>query len=383
MKICYVNPMSYRNSALYDFNLLSNIPGDHTIDFFGNSQYDADPIPNVRFRSVFKYSNCKSSIMKAASYSLSILKLIVACKKNKPDVIHIQWIKFPFIDTLLLRFAKSRHIRVIYTAHNVLPHDDEQRRQFNTYKKYYDKLSDIIVHTQATKQELITDFGVEESKIHVIPHGLIEIKNDETKVNEIISELKESIQGKIIFSSLGFQLKYKGIHLISKLWAEEPSIRNNENIHLIIAGKKDAAVTYTEIENLPNVTIIDRYIDDNEYVAFSRITDVMLMPYLKISQSGVLIAAINEHVPILVSHVGGLPDPLAVANVGWDIGEPNYSNLRKTILQIISSPESIRQIKKDEESWLLLSRFYSWEAIGKKTEMLYSNNTQLFNSIKK
>jgi len=370
-KLFYINPMSYRNSALYDYNLLSNLEEGFRVTFFGNAQYDAGAIPTVTFKPLFSYSLYKSTVGKALSYGWSLVRLAAHCLCVKPDVVHIQWIKFPVLDTLLLRLLRLRGIRVVYTAHNVLPHADNGHRQQQRYGRYYRLVSDIIVHSATTKQELVGMFGIEADKIKVIPHGLIKVKHNPERVAQLEADLRRRYPNRLIFSSLGFQKHYKGVSLLTKLWSEEPMIARNDGVHLIIAGKQDGSVDTSSLEGRRNVTVIDRYIDDDEYMALSNVTDVMLMPYLRISQSGVLIAAINEHIPILVSNVGGLPDALAIADVGWNMGEPTYENLRQTLLDIIAHPEAIEAIRHDDEAWRKLEEAYSWEEIGKITSKLY------------
>ena len=369
--VFYINPMSYRNSALYDYNLLSSLPEDLNITFFGNSQYDADTIPLVTFRPLFHYQLRKTKVGKALSYAWSLARVAASCLRHKPRIVHIQWTKFPWLDTLFLKAITRRHIRVVYTAHNVLPHADLGQKQKDTYRRYYQLLTHIIVHATATKQELVTQFDIDAHKVSVVPHGLIKIDHNPETVASLAKEWRDKLHGKIVFSTLGFQKSYKGVHLLTRLWSEEPLIKNNPDIHLIIAGKQFAPVDTTPLEGQEGVTIINRYIDDNEYMALSAITDVMLMPYLAISQSGVLISAINEHIPILVSDVGGLTDPLAIAPIGWNIGAPTCDNLRKAILDIVSHPDTINAIKHNDEAWQRLADAYSWKQIGKTTSTIY------------
>ena len=372
MTLYYINPMSYLNSALYDYNLLSNLSDDIKVTFFGNVQYDAGAIPTAVFKPSFDYQQRKGTVGKALSYACSLLRVMAKCLWQKPDVVHIQWIKFPSLDTFFLRMLRLRDIRVVYTAHNVLPHADIQRKQQKAFVRYYHLLSAIIVHSDTTRKELTAQFGIADEKISVIPHGLIKISYDPGKVAHWAGRLREQHHGKIIFTTLGQQKYYKGVHLLTQLWSEDPAISHNDRIHLIIAGRQYAGVDTTPLTGNKNVTILNRYIDDDEYIALSRATDVMLMPYLRISQSGVLISAINEHVPILVSNVGGLPEPLTIAPIGWNMGEPTSENLRKAILDIASHPEAIEAIKRDDAAWQRLADAYSWKQIGEKTTKLYS-----------
>ena len=149
-------------------------------------------------------------------------------------------------------------------------------------------------------------------------------------------------------------------------------LRSSSSIKLIIAGKaKD--IDYSPLRDIDNVIIIDRYLCNEEYLAILRISDITLLPYREISQSGSLLTAISERKPIIVSHVGGLFQPLEIANIGWDIGEPTIENLEKKLIELIDNPEIIAKTTECNEPWDNIYKYYSWNKIGRQTINEYMN----------
>lgn len=73
-----------------------------------------------------------------------------------------------------------------------------------------------------------------------------------------------------------------------------------------------------------------------------RLSNVISLPYSKISQSGVLFSAIENDIPMIVSDVGGLSEPLSIGNIGWILDEPTANNLYKEIHSIEQKPKIIK-----------------------------------------
>ena len=370
MKILFIDPQSSSNLAQYDYLLLKGIK--HKIIYCCNISYDADQLEFVDYRFVFKYNRYRNNICRGYSYIISLLKVFRIIVKESPDVIHIQWIKLWLFDFLFLSIIKSIfNLKVVYTAHNVLPHDSESR-YMSKMKRYYHKVDSIITHTQVSKRELIELFSLHEGKINVMPHGLFQFGGDKRKLAEtkssIISEL--NLENKLVFSVLGFQNKYKGIDLVKKVWKYLSKFDYFQNIQLIIIGKNDK-IDFSDILRYKNVFIREDFVSSVDFQAYLEISNVLLLPYIKISQSGVLLSAIGSEIPFVVSDAGGLSEPLSIADVGWCIGKANFDNLLNCVVQIITTPSDIEKKKNNIQGWEKLQKYYSWDSISKKTVDVY------------
>ena len=371
MKLLFINPSSVDNLAEYDFELLSNLDSNIDVMYLCNieNQYILDLKSNVKAIPIFNYSKYLSNFMRGISYCFSILNLLKILITFKPDIIHTQWPKIIKLDLQIIKFINFLKVPVVHTAHNILPHDDLKGKKFHTYQKYYKRLSGIIVHTEKSKEELVTKFKIGQQFICVNKHGFLKSKFNVAKRDKIINSLKENLRGKIIFSSLGFQSYYKGIDFIIDYW--HSTGKDKSNIQLIIAG----VCRYqriAELSNYPNVIIMDKLLSNEELSALMKFTDVLLLPYLKISQSGILMSAIYDKTPFLVSDVGGLTEPLKTAAVGWNIGNPTLENFKMIMNQIIENPKQIEIIKNDNYAWYRLQDEYKWEIIAKRMLDFYN-----------
>jgi glycosyltransferase involved in cell wall biosynthesis len=163
---------------------------------------------------------------------------------------------------------------------------------------------------------------------------------------------------------------YKGIDILLDAWTKNAEITNNDSIHLIIAGSGAVPIDRNCLGK--NVTIINRFITNKEYIEIINLTDIGILPYRKISQSGVLLTLLANHRPVIVSNHGGLVEPFSIGNVGWIITELSAEYLSDIIVNIANNPESFIKIKNDNNLWDKIDKYYSWERIGKLTSEFYS-----------
>uniref|UniRef100_UPI00402972AC glycosyltransferase n=1 Tax=Prevotella sp. TaxID=59823 RepID=UPI00402972AC len=369
--IFYINPQSMSNLAEYDYFVTFGIK--YRIIYLCSKFYDYHVNPKLKYIPVFKYNHKKSKLSKAISYIISLLHIALLIMIYRPNLVHIQWFKLPTLDyKYWMCIKKIFHIKIIHTAHNILPHNTGKTYQY-IYGKIYKKLSDkIIVHTANTKLEICNLFQIEDNKVAVIKHGLLCFKYDEGIYKKLCQEsnLSKKIENKIVFTSLGEQSMYKGSDLILDVWLKTPELNQSNKCFLVIAGKF-YKIDESEIKKCKNVYIKNERISNEEYIYWVKHSSAYLLPYKTISQSGALLTMLSAHLPVIASNVGGISEPMTIADIGWNIGKANFLNLQKTLLHILHTPEEILRKKKNDSGWNKIEKFYDWNEISKQTEMLY------------
>lgn len=371
--IAYIDPQSYRNLSIYDYNLMVNM--DKEIHYFCSKYYDYLDLPhNIRKHNVFKYNKINNVVLKAFSYIFSYIIFSFWAIRKKPDIIHVQWFRIEKFDYIMLKIIKKiTKTKIVFTAHNILPHNSADK-YLGVYKKIYYFVDAIIVHTSDTKKKIVEIFKVSDSKIFVIQHGLLKLNVDEREYERMKTEYekKYNLEGKIVFTSLGEQSMYKGVDVIADVWNSTPQLSNNTKCTLLIVGKcKNIQLDY--LKNIGNVVVDSRRIPDEEFLFLLRHTDVYLLTYRTISQSGAMLTALSEKVPILVTDEGGLAEPLKIAKVGWCIDELTTDKLRQKMLEIIEKPEDIEILKTNQNEWNKIFKVYDWKNITKQTTKLYNS----------
>lgn len=369
--VFYIDPESYANLSAYDYNLLSNVNCD--VMYFCSTLYDHTPMKeHVRSVPVFSYNKKKSNLRKGLSYIWSYIIIFLYILRYKPGVIHIQWLRLQTFDYIFYSLVSCLFkVRLVLTAHNVLPLRTGTR-YVRLYRRIYRLMDRIITHSENSRKELVGLFSLPEEKVFVVPHGLLKLNVNQEALEKEKETIRSTypIEDKIVLSSLGFQTTYKGIDTLVKVWAETPELNQNPSCQLVIAGKF-VDVDTSPIASFENVILQNRRISNEELYYLLKHTDVYLLPYREISQSGAMLTAITESVPVLVTDIGGLAEPLSIAKIGWSIPQLDETALRDLLIHLTSNPEEIASVKDDKQGWQKVKDYYAWEGIGTKTVHIY------------
>ena len=119
----YVNPMGYKNLGQYDASSLSNVKKN--VHYFTSIKFDNQNL-NLPTYKIYSYTD-KNGVKKILSYFYSQLILLKKIIQIRPKAIHFQWLKVPQFDYLLILLLKLFGTKIVFTAHNILPHDSENK----------------------------------------------------------------------------------------------------------------------------------------------------------------------------------------------------------------------------------------------------------------
>ena len=370
-QIFYINPQSMRNLSIYDYGVLSEIKSQVT--YICSKYYDYLPMSdNITFKMFFSYNLYKNPLAKVVSYILSYFRVFILIVEKRPALIHIQWSRLHIFDLIFYSMVKLLfNIHLVYTAHNLLPLNNGMRYKW-IFFKFYNLFDTIIVHSEKTKLEMLNLFHINGGKVFVNHHGIIKMECDKEKYESTKKyfDTKYDLHDKIVFSSLGEQSRYKAIDLLVDVWSSTPELYNNNKIKLVIVGKQNG-IDLGILDGISNVIVDNRKIPNEEFIYLLRHTDVYLLPYRTISQSGALFTALAEHVPVLVSDQGGLSEPLSIAPIGWKIKSNDYEDLQKQLVHLSQNYEKIQNVKNDVTSWNKVCHQYDWRTISLRMANIY------------
>jgi glycosyltransferase involved in cell wall biosynthesis len=293
-----------------------------------------------------------------------MLILLFYVIRDKPSAIHIQWLKVPLFDAFIL-FALSyiSSAKLIYTAHNILPHNSGEKFKFN-YQKIYNLVDQIIVHASRTREELCLKFpSVKKENVSVIPHGVL---FSNKKYSVIESEFYR-------YLFIGEISEYKGIIQLIKSWKNvnlDP--RFSKKSILIIRGRCNELLSKqisALLVDVHNIDFCPGELSDDDFDNFVYNSEVIVLPYVVGSQSGVLSKAISYSKMVIVSKVGGLDEPLDIAKIGWSFSWGDQFSLNDKLSDSFVFLENNYYF--EENNWSKIKDVYAWNRIGLLTSELY------------
>jgi D-inositol-3-phosphate glycosyltransferase len=373
----------------YQLGLLSGLAQQPLLlDVIGDDSLRSAPVlsqPRITFRQLRSALDSKSpKWVRLAQVISYYIKLICYAITTDSRLFHIQWpYKFVVFDRTLLNIIfKALGKKLVFTAHNV----DQQARdggsswtQRASLKFMYRVVDHIIVHTSRMKKELATGFGVAESKISVIPHGINTAVTETTLTKEEARAALQLKDGERVILFFGLIDRYKGLEYLvdalARLKKEQGAFR------LVVAGRiKDCEDYWADIcaqitrNGLQNdiVTNLTRIPDERVEVYF-KAADVLVMPYRSIFQSGVLFLAYRFGLPVIATDVGSLREDVIEGRTGFICRPQDPEDLAKTIAAYFESDmfkelEARRPAIRD----YALDK-YSWSKIGSMTYRVYED----------
>ena len=319
-----------------------------------------------------KFNTSKSKIKKTVRFievCLNYVFLLLYCTIKKPDILHIQWlilIEVCCAEKIILGVLKflSPKTKVYLTIHNIYPHDlsiSKRKSYRDKFLKISSNVDGFLVHLNSAKEEAINSLHLPKEKIFVAYHGIY-IRNSNS-----VSSRTSTDKFKIIM--YGIQNRYKGTDILLEAIKLLPPIYFDK-IMLHIVGKTDPSIFKQYQDMIDNVHIKweNSYVS-NEFLDESiNNSDLIVLPYRKISQSGVLLLALSCNKPILTSNLPSFIETLDGYKKEWFFETESAGSLCEKIIQYIDGAIEIEEQLSIVNSLVVK---YSWDNTAKATLTAY------------
>ncbi len=299
------------------------------------------------------------------------LSWVIEGLQTDAALLHAQWWSLPLapVYACICLFFKLRGKPVVFTVHNVMAH--EGTKSYTLISRLLFKLGDhFIVHTEANRQTMVSQYGVPPGRISIIPHGSLDFQvRGAAERDAIRGELGFSADHKVVLF-FGAIRPYKGLE--TAITAFAAAAKAVPEARLLIAGKPwEPWTAYrSQIEALMLaervVTHLD-YIPANEVHRYFGAADLVVLPYRNFdSQSGVGSTAVAFRKPMIVSDVGGLPELVRDPRCVVAPGDPEA--LSRAMISCLEDPLLLESLAQQTET---VAGEIGWAAIAERTCALY------------
>lgn len=216
--------------------------------------------------------------------------------------------------------------RVVWTVHNLLPHD----APFEAVDAWLagevaSRSTAIHVMAANTARLVAPYYNLPEERVFIVPHPSYgRAYPDSISRLDARHELRID-PDELVAALVGAIRPYKGLEDLLDAWAVfEPGSPRR----LLIAGMpgKDPSVApLLERAALdPNILLDARRLDPDELQLYLRAADVAVLPYRRSLNSGALLLALTFGLPVIVPGGGGLEDSVDPAYARtFEVGGPN------------------------------------------------------------
>jgi len=287
---------------------------------------------------------------------------------NKFDIIHIQIGDIWFS---LWRWLFKR-VPIVFTVHDPYQHIG-LREGASKYLDLAQKIainqsSRFIVHGVKMKRLLVERYNLIPGNIKIIPHGEFSFYKKIRCKPMQINKKEEGIKRILFF---GLIRKNKGLDYLIK--AEPIISQNYKNFKIIIAGRFEDKFDYYNnlIQNKDKFEIIDRYIPNNQVADLFEMSDIVVLPYLTATQSGVLCLAFSFGKAVIATDTGSISELLEHGKSGLLVPPGDTKSLASAIIELLLDEKKClflgENAKKISEEKL------NWNDIALRTVQLYKS----------
>jgi beta-1,4-mannosyltransferase len=275
-------------------------------------------------------------------------------KLQVPDVFHVHWperyaltpgwrwrkcVDFVLF-RLYLHFIRACGGKVVWTAHNAFAHDKPRTRlNIHLWNSFLASVDGVIYLSRESKRQMEACYPVlAEKESTVIQHGhYVDWIAEASAAAPRDLPSRESLgipPHASVILAFGLIRPYKGIDLL----IEEFMRLGRSDVHLVVAGYVSRDQLKQRIEELSgcasNIHCILRRVDDDELIRLLELSDIVVLPYRQITNSGSALLALSATRPILGPRMGSLPEVQQLVGADWVRlydGEFSYSHLAEAI----------------------------------------------------
>jgi len=300
------------------------------------------------------------------------MRLCKRVRRTQADIVHLCNINH-MTHALWGPALRRTGAKVVATVHDVrrATRIINARYENRQLCRFYNRADALFIHGSAQISELTTFAGVDESRIHVVPHGPYDY--GEPRQKKATLRRKYGIpDGKQVALFFGNIRDEKNLDLLLRAM-----VSHRSSLHLVVAGRggggKHKAVAFYrklagELGITDGVSFFDAYIPDDEVPDLLTVCDWMAIPYSQTftSQSGVLNVAMQYRRPVLLSAAPTLAETIAQCDIGVSVTPDDVAALEQGVGQIQKRVDENYQHEFDEYS----NRF-GWAENAKQTLAVY------------
>lgn len=376
IKAAIIDPLGAHGGS-HHFYLFGQLDGlrnnEVNVSLYTNNKTKNPNIEGVKFHSFYNdLFSSKFRFVSGFRWVSGSLKSIIHARFSGVSLFHFHIFYTNILVLFNLLLVKLFKGKVVLTIHDVTSFADRNRSSFIANLIY--KLADaVLTHNKFSKEELIKLTSISKNDIHIVAHGnytqFINIRMDKTQ-----SRTKLDLpQNKTILLFFGMIKKVKGLEVLLK--SMRKIMDKNPDVVLLIAGKpwENNFSIYQKIideDNLSeNVILHTKFIDYEDVEHYYCSSDLVILPYKKIYQSGVLMMTLSYARPALVSDLPPLKEVITDNKNGFLFSSEDDEDLTDKILKIISDKDNLEKVRlKGTE---IVNTKYGWNEIGRLTKKAY------------
>jgi glycosyltransferase involved in cell wall biosynthesis len=297
------------------------------------------------------------------------------------DIIHVHWPDLTISGRNLPRVAarsmwllgrlaigKLNGAKIIWTVHNLVPHDHSNRYLSRIYWKLFFDLLDgaIFLTARAREQARSVLPALHEKPVAIIPHGHYRPVMAATTYQHgkrLSREKHQLPQDQFIYLYFGRLRDYKNVEQL----VQEFLALNEPDALLLIAGfcgaNEERRQWLLEVAAAhKNIRLDLRHVPEATLFEYLEACDLVVLPFKKILNSGSVMMALSADRPVVAPHIGSVAEVADQVGRDWLISYDGAFDRQALVAGRIAASKA--------RSPLDLS-FFDWQPIARQTADFY------------
>lgn len=294
--------------------------------------------------------------------------------RQRPVVIHQQFVTFPPLELAFVLAAQRLGIPCVLTPHDIIPYGEVSQAGW-LLPVMYQQYDALLVHNEASRRELETVLGKASSRTYLIPHGhLNDFRGDGPRMEQSEARLHLGISATCpVILFFGMIKKEKGLeHLLRAM----PAVLEHMPDALLLVTGRPLHIDVTAYESLVDTLNIRsqvrlrwEYVPEEELPFYYRAADVVALPYTRAYQSSVCLTAYAFRRPVVASAVGGVKEQVLDRETGYLVPPADPAALAEALLKALRDRIRAEAMGERGRSWA--AEAGDWDKIAAQTVEVY------------
>jgi D-inositol-3-phosphate glycosyltransferase len=376
LRVAVVEPVGgHGGMDAYDFGLCGGLAGAgvevtlYTCDETSTSKASAAFSVNLPYRRIYGKG---ATWLRGLRYVSGSIRALADARLHRARIAHFHFFHVGPLELFNVMMARLLGLKVVITAHDVQSFVENLSVPWMV-ERAYQAADRVIAQSRVSAAELMAILEGSDNKMDVIPHGnYLHVIRDVPSREEARARVGLPAEGRVLLF-FGQIKEVKGLDVL--LRAMPRVVRAYPDATLLIAGKewKDDFGRYERMmEDLGiggSCVSHIRYIPDTEVPFYYAAADLVVLPYRRIYQSGVLLMAMSYAKATVVSDLAGMTEVVTNGVEGYLFPTGDAKALADKLVNALSDPEEVRLVGQRAHS--RAKEHHNWAEIGRATADSY------------
>jgi beta-1,4-mannosyltransferase len=245
-------------------------------------------------------------------------------RMRRGDVLHLHWPSFLYTVpgssfgtwrgllrfTALMSLLRARGARIVWTAHNLYPHDNGHAPVHRLGRRIVVSLASwVCVHGPTAAAHVRREFRVPAAALVLLEHGNWIDFYPNTLTRELARQRLDIPRDAFVYLFVGLCKPYKNLELLVRSHA---ALADTSRLWIVGSFQAD---DYRErvkqavaLSGTSRVTLVDAFIPAADLQLYLNACDAVVLPYRETLTSGAAMLALSFGRPVIGPRLGSLPE---------------------------------------------------------------------------